>query len=209
MPMVQPGMYTPTGPALDWVYENMIADVTPDGDNGPQIVILATDGEPNSCDGGGGGGRRGGGPAANYQPSIAAVKKGTAKGVTTYVISLADATGTFHDHLQELANLGNPAAGGAAQLYEPGSPAELSAALESLVGGAVGCDIALNGSLMAGSECAGTVTVNGARVTCNDPNGFKAVDPRHIRLQGSSCKLLMDRNAVVEARFPCSSFSPE
>jgi hypothetical protein len=209
MPMVQPGMYTPTGPALDWVYENMIAEVTPDGDNGPQIVILATDGEPNSCDGGGGGGRRGGGPAANYQPSINAVMKGTGKGVTTYVISLADATGAFHDHLQQLANLGNPAANGAAQLYEPGSPAELSAALETLVGGAVGCDIALDGSLMAGSECSGTVTVNGSRVLCNDPNGFSVIDPRHIRLQGESCKLLMDRNAVVDARFPCSSFSPQ
>jgi hypothetical protein len=44
MPQVQPGMYTPTGPALEWVYENMIEEYSPDGENGPQIVILATDG---------------------------------------------------------------------------------------------------------------------------------------------------------------------
>jgi hypothetical protein len=204
MPAVQPGMFTPTGPALDWVYENMIAESTPDGDNGQQIVILATDGEPNSCDGGGGG-RRG----ANYQPSVNAVRNGTDKGVTTYVISLAAATGTFHDHLQELANLGNPGANGSAKLYEPNSPAELSQDIQTLVGGAIGCDISLDGSLQEGLECQGTVTVNGSPVQCNDANGFMVVDARHIRLQGNSCKALMDRNAVVEAKFPCSSFSPE
>jgi hypothetical protein len=204
MPAVQPGMYTPTGAALDWVYENMIQEASPDVQLGPQIVILATDGEPNSCDGGGGG-RRG----ANYRPSVDAVMNGTALGVTTYVISLADATGDFANHLQELANLGNPAAGGSAKLYQPSSPAELSADIMTLVGGAIGCDIVLDGSLMAGAECQGTVTVNGSPVSCNDPNGFEAVDARRIRLVGNSCIALMDRNAVVEAKFPCSSFSPD
>jgi hypothetical protein len=204
LPMVQPGMFTPTGPALDWVYEHMIEEASPDVELGPQIVILATDGEPNSCDGGGGG-RRG----ANYQPSVNAVRNGTALGVTTYVISLADATGAFHDHLQELANLGNPGANGMAKLYEPSSPAELSQDIQTLVGGAIGCDIALTGSLQSGLECQGKVTVNGAAVPCNDANGFTVVDPRHIRLQGNSCRALMDRSAVVEAKFPCSSFSPD
>lgn len=203
MPQVQPGMYTPTGPALDWVYENMIEEYSPDGNTGPQIVILATDGEPNSCEGITG--RRGG----NYAPSVSAVRRGTEKGVKTYVISLADATGAFHEHLQELADLGNPDAGGSAQLYEPSSPAELSQDLQTLVGGAIGCDIALSGSLEPGFECMGTVTVNGTPVQCNDPNGFAAIDPRHIRLQGNACSALMDRNAVVEAKFPCSSFSPD
>jgi von Willebrand factor type A domain len=207
MPAVQPGQFTPTGPALNWVYENMIDEYTPDSNNGPQIVILATDGEPNSCDGGGGGGRRGGG--ANYQPSIDAVKNGTSKGVTTYIISLADAAGSFHDHLQQLADLGDPGAAGHAMLYAPSSPAELSQALQTLVGGAVGCDIVLDGSLMPGTECQGIVQVNGTKVACNDPNGYKVTDPRHIRLQGKSCELLMDTTALVEARFPCSSLSPD
>jgi von Willebrand factor type A domain len=203
-PNVQPGMYTPTGAALDWVYDNLIADATPDGDNGPQIVILATDGEPNSC-----GAERGGQVVTNYQPSIDAIQKGTQKGVTTYVISLADAAGDFHDHLQQLANLGNPGANGSATLYTPGSPDELASALESLVGGAVGCDIALDGVVTQGSECTGTVTLDGAALGCNDANGWKLLDGRHIRLQGSACKRLMDMSGQVAARFPCSSLSPE
>jgi hypothetical protein len=203
IPAVQPGMFTPTGPALDWVYDNLIVANQPDGNLGPQIVILATDGEPNSC-GVGGFGQ----VTTNYQPVIDAVKKGVAKGVTTYMVSLADAAGTFHDHLQELANLGNPAANGMAKLYTPGSPQELEDALAQLVGGAVGCDIALNGTIATGSECDGTVTLNGAALGCNKPDGWKLVDERHIRLQGKACQTLKDKNGLVEARFPCSVFVP-
>jgi hypothetical protein len=205
MPMVQPGMYTPTGPALDWVYQNLIDPVTPDGNTGPQIVILATDGEPNSC-GGGGGGQA----TTDYKPSIAAVKAGTQNHATTYVISLADSAGAFHDHLQELANLGNPAANGAATLYTPTSPEQLEAALQQLIGGAVGCDISLNGNILAGTECSGKVSLNGVALGCNKADGYKLIDARHIRLQGSACKMLTDKNGTVEATFPCGSgFTPD
>ena len=123
----------PTGPALDWVYDNLItASGGPDDRSGPQIVILATDGEPNSCGGGGGRGNQ-----TNYQPSIDALRKGTDKGATTYVISLADASGPFHDHLQELANLGNPSAM-AGHALRASSPEQLEANLQSLVSAAVG-----------------------------------------------------------------------
>jgi hypothetical protein len=94
-------------------------------------------------------------------------------------------------------------------LYTPTSPAELSQNLQALVGGALGCDIVLDGSLMPGAECQGVVQVNGTKVQCNDPNGYMVTDPRHIRLVGNSCKLLMDTSAVVEARFPCDSLSPD
>ena len=205
LPKIQPGQYTPTGPALDYVYDNVVEPFKPDADNAPQIVILATDGEPNTCDGKGANSSM-----PNYQPSIDAVKNGAKKHVTTYVISLADATGAFHDHLQELANLGNPAAMGKAKLYEPNSPQQLQSDLQALVGGAVGCDIALNGKIPAGSECSGTVTLNGAALGCNKPDGWKLLDERHIRLQGTACKTLTDKNGVVEARFPCESgFSPD
>ena len=201
LPAVQPGMYTPTGPALDYVYDNLIEPARPDGANAQQIVILATDGEPNSCTGGGG-------ALTNYQPSIDAVTKGSKLGVKTYVFSLADATGTFHDHLQQLANLGNPAAGGAAKLYEPTSPAQLASDLQGLVGGAVSCEIALDGAVESGSECSGTVSLNGRALGCNQPDGWKLLDAPRIELQGAACTELKRDNALVDARFPCSVFTP-
>ena len=213
LPMVQPGQYTPTGPALDWVYENWIEAQGPDDPGAAQIVILATDGEPNSCGGGGmgrGGMGQNGQAMTNYQPSIDAVKKGTEKGATTYIISLADASGPFHDHLQELANLGNPRAGGKAQLYEPANPDQLSKALETLAGEAVGCDIELNGSISRDDACNGEVKLDGKALKCDDPNGWTLVDDHNIRLQGSACDQLMKKNdASVEASFTCTGFRPD
>jgi hypothetical protein len=211
LPDVQPGMNTPTGPALDWVYENMITLQGPDDRGAAQLVILATDGEPNSCGLGGIGIGIGlGGATTNYQPSIDAVKRGSMKGATTYVISLADSTGPFHDHLQQLANLGNPAATQGATLYEPASPDQLATTLEMLAGAAVGCEIELNGTISLEQACNGTVTLDGVALACNDANGWSAIDERNIRLQGSACERLRSRNdAMVEAHFACTGFRPD
>jgi len=214
LPDVQPGMYTPTGPALDWVYDNLIDAQGPDDRGAAQVVILATDGEPNSCGGGGGGRNRGGMQGmqvtTNYQPSIDAVNKGTMKGATTYVISLADSTGPFHDHLQQLANLGNPAANGAAVLYEPANPDQLAQNLATLAGAAVGCEIELNGAIFLDQACDGRVSLNGMPLKCNDPNGWAPIDERNIRLQGKACDTVMQKNdSLVEASFTCTAFRPD
>jgi len=188
-----PGMFTPAGLALDWVFDNMIAPAAPDSDMGPQIVLFATDGEPNSCDN----------PAPNYQPSVDAVTKGKGLNVRTYVVSLADSSGQFHDHLQQLADLGSES--GSGTLYEPGDPQQLSADLELLIGGAVGCDLALNGNVLPGHECEGVVKLDGNALTCNVD--YVLTDPRHIRLQGAACDTLTaSPAAVLSADFPCDVF---
>lgn len=199
---IPPGMFTPTGAALDHVYRNLIEPASPDSDMGPQIVLLATDGEPNSCDN----------AETNYEPSLQASELGKSMGITTYVVSLAGAEGEFHDHLQQLANLGKgfDAQGGQeATLYEPSTPEQLAADLELLIGGAIGCDIALNGSVNVNAACQGTVTLNEQPVACNDPNGWTLIDPRHIRLQGAACEQLKnDMSISLKANFPCSIFDP-
>lgn len=200
MPAVEPGLYTPTGLALDQVYDQVLAGLVAAPDReGPVLVVLATDGEPNSC----------GDANPNYQPSIDAVTRIAATGIETYVVSLAAASGMFHDHLQQLADIGAGVASGA-PLYEPNNPEELAADLELLIGGAVGCDVALNGSIEPGGECQGEVALNGVALTCNDANGYVLGDPRHIRLQGSSCDSFMTSgNAMVTVRFPCNVFRPD
>jgi hypothetical protein len=198
IPAVQPGEFTPTGPALSWVYDNMVRQApVPDQKDGPQIVILATDGEPNACDS----------SRTNYQPSIDAVTRSRQLAVQTYVISLADSSGQFHSHLQQLADLGVGMTN--APLYEPGTPEQLAANLELLIGGAVGCEIALNGTVAASSACMGTVTLGSRELACNDPNGWILSDSRHVRLQGSACDELKNTDGTaVAARFPCGVFQP-
>ena len=92
-PMAPPGLFTPTGQALDWAFDNMVLPEILDHDRPPQLVILATDGEPNSCDN----------QKTDYATPLAAANKGHAMGVKMHVISLAAAAGAFHDHLQQLA----------------------------------------------------------------------------------------------------------
>ena len=198
LPTVQPGEYTPTGMALDMIYDALDTQQV-DSDAGPEIVILATDGEPNSC----------GDARTDYQSSIDAVTKGQMKGIRTYIISLADSSGEFHDHLQQLANIGAAANPGTnAPLYEPTNPAELEADLQGLVGGAVGCDIALNGSVDTGQECQGSVKFNGTPLECNGPDGWVLTDPRHIRLQGKACDdLKAAGTGAIDAAFPCGVFT--
>jgi hypothetical protein len=47
-------------------------------------------------------------------------------------------------------------------------------------------------------------------LVCNDPNGWKALDERNIRLQGTACdKLRASSDAAIEANFACSGFRPD
>jgi hypothetical protein len=190
-----PGMFTPTGPALNYVYDNLVLGEQLDTDSQPEIVILATDGEPNSCND----------TTPSFEETMAAVTRGHDMNVTTYVISLADATGQFHDNLQQLANIGSGS--NSATLYEPNSPQELADALSQLVGQAVSCDLELRGRISQGTECQGTVTINGDPLECNGRNGWELLDQNHIRLNGDACdRLLHESSALLEARFPCGIF---
>jgi hypothetical protein len=55
----------------------------------------------------------------------------------------------------------------------------------------------------------GTVTLNGQPLGCNQPNGWSLVDERHLRVSGTACQALMDRTALIEARFPCNILAPD
>jgi hypothetical protein len=213
LPMQPPGMYTPTGVALD-----MIVDMLPDpsqsldGTIEPQIIVLATDGDPNSC-----------GdmvdpllglpipPTTDYAPSIAAAMKLAAKHQRMYVISVGQ--DAAKQHLQEMANLGaglqqNESPG--ATVYYPEDPAGLADTLAMLIGAEVPCDVELSGKgVVMGSECMGTVTINGTELPCNGPDGWKLKDATHITLQGMACDMFKNAtDAMLHAEFPCEALVP-
>jgi hypothetical protein len=204
-----PGLFTPTGPALD-----QVVTMLPDSANavdkviGPQIIVLATDGDPNSC---GSMDIFGGLPATDYAPSIAAAMKAQAKHIKMYVISVGqDAAAT---HLQEMANIGAGMAGNAnpgAPVYYPENPAALAETLKTLIGAELSCDLALEGKgVMMGMECMGTVMLNGQPLECNGADGWKLVDQTHIQLQGAACDAFKGAvDARLSANFPCKVIVP-
>ena len=204
LPIQPPGLTTPTGVALDEIV-NVLPDPKTSLDTtiGPQIIILATDGDPNDC---GGGGLFGGGVMTNYAPSIAAATRAKDKNLRMYVISVGNEAG--EQHLQEMANLGaglDQFASPGAQVYYPEDPVALADTLQTLIGAELSCELALDGKgVMMGYECMGTVTLNGQELECNGADGWKLNDPTHIELQGAACEKFKNAtDAALNANFPC------
>jgi hypothetical protein len=198
-----PGMFTPTGVALDQVVDllpdpTMILDGPPIG---PQIILLATDGDPNACDGGGFI------PVTDYVPSINAALKGQAKHLRMYVVSVGqDAAAS---HLQEMANIGANVdrVSGGAEVYYPDNTAALTATLETLIGAELSCELSLEGKgVKPGLECTGTVLFNGAELECNGPDGFSLKDEKTITLNGTTCETFKNSvDSTIDAEFPCEA----
>ena len=58
-------------------------------------------------------------------------------------------------------------------MYRPTNRQQLVDALNQVILGVRSCTFALNGSVKPGTETQGKVTLNGAPLALNDPNGWK------------------------------------
>jgi hypothetical protein len=224
-PAMETGGGTPTGEALQHVvdglpsYSNML-----DGAMRPPIIILATDGEPNGCSSaatcdwidwanclGELLGTLASAPAT-YDTTLAAVRAAKMKGVPVWVISLADGLNNI-PNLQKTANIGAGLADNASPgstIYSPQNPDDLTTTLTKLLSAAVTCDVELKGTLTVGRACEGSVMVNGNKLPCNDAQGWKATDAKHIQLQGDACtRFKSDPTILLDARFPCDVVVPD
>ena len=223
-PPTELGGSTPTDKAMAHVMDMLIPMIQQQGPDtkamGPVYVILATDGAPNDiCVGG-----LGGDGSVQRQGVVAAVDRGAQAGITTWVISLADGDPTLQAHLDEVARHGDPK-NPMAKTFTPTDPGALISTLSGLLGGAIGCNISLNGKVTEGLECSGTVmmgpnklpccqTPQGKGATCDGaptatPNGWRLNDPSTIELIGETCtEFLVGADSSLDAQFPCDVFIP-
>jgi hypothetical protein len=156
---------------------------------------------------------------------IAAVDRAATARITTFVISLAGGDGALQAHLDEVARHGQPSNPNA-KTFSPMTPQDLVTTLAAVLGGAIGCEVALNGTVVSGRECSGMVEVNGNPLaccrdggggswTCNDaaapmPDGWRLKDERTVELMGAACtQFLLATQASLRAAFPCGVFSPD
>jgi hypothetical protein len=140
------------------------------------------------------------------------------------VISLAGGDAALQMHLDEVARHGQPSNPGAIT-FSPMTPQDLVATLATLLGGAIGCEVTLNGTVVPGRECSGLVELNGnglpccregaAGWTCDEvpaatPDGWRLKDERTVELTGATCtQFLLAPVASLRASFPCGVFSPD
>jgi hypothetical protein len=173
---------------------------TPTPTGGPKLIVIATDGDPDSC------ASKGNNDAASQAFTVKAAQYAYAAGIKVFDLAVSQTLNAAKQ--QEVANAGiglDPATG-KAPVYRADNQQQIIDAFNTIIGGARSCVLQLNGKVNAGDESKGTVTLNGNPLGYNDPNGWKLDSPTTLELVGTACNTLMNTpNPSVVVRFPCGS----
>ncbi len=204
----EPGDNTPTGESVDAVLAevNKLGLTSVDAVD-PTIFILATDGNPDTCELPNQGAFGSANSLVATARSIAAVKNAYAQNIRTFVIAVAGEADLAQSHVNDLANAGVGDASGpgvkSAPSYRVNDDNGLRAALRTIVTGELSCDVKLEGKI-TGDACQGTVTLAGNPIACKGDDGWILLDESTIRLQGSACDGRKE-GQVLNASFPCDA----
>jgi hypothetical protein len=186
-----PNGNTPTAPSIDAVVADFAANPPPMGS--PPVIVLATDGLPNSCN-------------ANDDTTaqtVVAAQGAYAAGIRLFVLGIAGVNDSF---LQQVANAGAGVQTGQpnAAYYTANSPAQLQQAFQQIIGGVVSCDLTISGTIDPNQASSGTVTLNGSTLMYGQD--WTLVNGNTIELVGAACDTLKSSsNPSVDASFPCGS----
>jgi hypothetical protein len=188
---------TPTGESIDAA----LAILQGVQELGQKVIVLATDGDPDSC-----AEPNSNGTNPPREMSIEAAQRAFQAGVFTFVISVA--ADADQAHLAELANVGQgyPRNDPMMRSYLANDQAALAAAFATIVEGVRSCAFAIDGTVKAGGEAQGVVILNGMPLVLNDPNGWRLSSPSTIELQGTACETVKNADSVaLNATFPCGT----
>jgi hypothetical protein len=192
-----PGGDTPTGESIEQITGDLAADTW----EGPKVIVLATDGEPDTC--------------AIPEPmnqgevdtvrgaAVGAVAAAYAAGIRTFVISVGPELTA--DHLQDLANAGVGAADGDpdAEFYVANDNASLVAAFNAIVAGLRPCDFPLAAPLPAALAPSCSLTINDDAFPYDDADGWAVQDETTLQLQGAACDAIQEGVVVVKLECSC------
>ena len=201
------GEDTPTGDSIDSLVG--LIGASPPPAEGPTIIVLATDGEPDSCefpDPSNGTER----DSARGE-AVSAAASANAAGMDLFVLWVGELTSTStRDHLQEVANAG---VGGTGTVWVGDDPASLQGAFQQIISDSISCDIQMDERFDDKDKaCAeGDVRLNGAPLACSDTNGWRVkpgVDDV-IELVGGACDAFKSGDVTFTAEFPCGAIIVE
>lgn len=194
---------TPTGESLMAAATTLKAFAQP----GPKVLVLATDGEPDTCACPDFGNtappecRVPGLPAMIQAEVVATAAAIHADDITIHVINVSTPTElNLQQHLADVATAG----GG--DVYPGFSPGALSDAFEKIIDGVRECKIDLDGEIKPGKEASGEVTLDGDVLALDDPDGWQVNSSSQIELLGSACETIKRGDHDLQIHFPCDSF---
>lgn len=185
---------TPTGDAIEAVLDGL-PPPAPDSVRDPVVLILATDGEPDSCEQPD--------PNEGQAETIAAVTRAFGMAMHTFVIGVGNEISEQHQQDVANAGLGRLPGDPDAPFWTADDDASLRAALMEIISAQVSCDVKLKGKV-EGDACQGTVRLNGKLLGCNEPDGWQLVDPTNVRLVGAACSEFRSSElSMLDVSFPC------
>jgi hypothetical protein len=196
---------TPTGESLVAAAETLAAFDEP----GPKLIVLATDGEPDTCECPNFGSNshvperctEDGVPERIKDEVVSTAGEIHAQDITVHVINVSTpSNASLQTHLAEVATAG----GG--EVYPGFSPGALTTAFEAIIDGARSCIIDLEGEIAEGKEDTGTVTLDGEPLELDGEDGWQVNSPSQIELLGSACETIKRGDHDLDIKFPCESF---
>lgn len=203
---------TPTRESLTAVAEKLAAA---DFD-GPKIIVLATDGAPDTCACDDWEMQKGAEcvaqtdymgtmyPASQYEQILVALEAQRIHdelGITIEVINVGDDTLT--PHLDSVAVSGGAVSGASIDGTSPGA---LTDAFKTIIDGVRSCVIELDGEIAKGKESSGTVTLDSEELEFDGPDGWIVNSPSELELVGAACEAIKSGDHDIDVKFPCESF---
>jgi hypothetical protein len=191
---------TPTPEAIDAV--RMSFEVNPPIAGSPPIIILATDGLPDTCaDTNPPPGVR---QEAANAASVAATMKAYAAGIKLFFLFIGNAQAGTHPQQMANAGAGLDPVTGTAPFYAPTDPAQLTAAFHDIIDGVRSCDLTLSGKVDLAAAPSGIVLLDGALLTYGVDWALDR-DGLTIHLVGSACTTVKNAtSSMLDATFSCS-----
>ncbi|MGB5810796.1 MAG: vWA domain-containing protein, partial [Polyangiales bacterium] len=198
---------TPTGESIDALVGGI--EAAPPPAEGPTIIVLATDGEPNTCDD----------PhnqtTAAQDLSVEAATRAHTAGFDLFVLSVGN--GVSDAHLQEMANVGvgleKSGSEGDAQYWRGNDAQSLQDAFTAIISDSISCDIQIDkpfgDKTQACNDPESDVRLNGNPLSCPSEWEPSPDADDFIRLHGSACTELKSGEATFTAEFPCGAIVVE
>jgi len=202
------GEDTPTGDSIDSLVG--LIKASPPPDEGPTIIVLATDGEPDSCeypDPGNNAERD-----FSRQEVVDAAAAAHRAGIDLFVLWVGELSSTStRDHLQEVADAGvhgaRPRRAGGGTVWVGDDPASLQAAFQQIVSDSISCDVPmLERFSNPTAACAqGDVRLDGMQLSCPGEWRVKPGFDNIIELLDPACQTFKSGSVEFTADFPCGS----
>jgi hypothetical protein len=194
---------TPTGESIDGAARALLELSDP----APKYILLATDGEPDTC--------------AQPKPSmglplaVASARAAFDRGIRVFVLGVSN--GLAAANLQQMTNAGagkDPAlvygedADAAPLLSASSDPRQLAEQLKGIIGDVRSCIVDLGTEVGSERSLDGRLVLDGRALANDARSGWTFLDDDTLEIHGAACDTILRDGEQLEVRFPCTGAAP-